>query len=146
MAKFGLQTEFLNRILKRYFGGSVPNMEENELYIGLGLTQDGANVNTETFDEVSNGQSVGNYQRARVVFGRSVNNTISNSNEVIFTTASEDWTDGNHKIEMLGIFDTPDLESKNPLVVIPLPRYETVIKGETIILAENTIQFSLTDF
>lgn len=145
MAKFGLQTIFLNEILKRYFGNGTPNTTYNELYVGLGLTQQGSDVNMETFNEVFDGQPLGNYQRARVIFGKCKDNVISNSNEVVFTTSSEDWTDATHKVEMLGIFNTQDFEVKTPLVVLPLPKYEAVIKGETIILAPDTIQLSLTD-
>lgn len=145
MAKFGLQINCLNSILAKYFGNGEPNTKYNELYIGLGLTQEGSDINMETFNEVFAGQPLGNYQRARVIFGKSNNGVISNSNEVSFTTASEDWTDATHKVEMIGIFDTQDYENVLPLVVLPLPKYEDVNKGETIILAEGTIQLNLAD-
>jgi len=145
MAKFGLQTIYLNDILTRYFGNGKPNTNYNELYVGLGLTQEGSDVNMETFNEVFAGQPLGNYQRARVIFGKSNDGVITNSNEIVFTTASEDWTDATHKIEMIGIFNTQDYENVTPLVVLPLPKYESIIKGETIVLAPDTIQLSLTD-
>lgn len=151
MAVFGLQVDFMNSLLNQYFGFTEPNSIEKEIYIGLGLTQLGASINIESFDEVFSGRPLGNYKRARCIFGRAENEVIKNIEEVVFTTASEDWTDGTHKIEMLGIFDTLDYENEEtgelikPLIVLSLPRSETVLKGETIVLAPEAIQLSLSD-
>lgn len=150
MAIYGLQTDFMNQLLRAYFGFEVPDGLQREIYIGLGLTQQGAAINTENFDEVFAGRPLGNYKRARAVFNRAINNIIVNENEIVFNTAEEDWTDQNHKIEMLGLFDTLDYENElhelvKPLVVLRLPRYETVLKGETLLLAPGAIELSLTD-
>lgn len=150
MAKYGLQVDFMNSLLKQYFGFEMPNTEAKEIYVGLGLTQTPVLVNSEDFSEVFNGRPLGNYKRARVIFGRADGNVISNENEVVFTTATEDWTDASHKIEMLGIFDTLDYEIEEgelvkPLVVLKLPRFETALKGETIILSPGAIELSLSD-
>lgn len=145
MAKYGLQTSFLNEILRRYFGNDVPNTNPNELYVGLGMTQTGADINMETFNELFDGQPLCNYQRARVIFGTPEDGVIKNEDEVCFNTASEDWTASTSKIEMLGIFNSADFDVKEPLVVISLPKPEEVYKGETILLAKGVIQLSLTD-
>lgn len=151
MAIFGLQTNFMNKLLSEYFGILEPDISNKEIYIGLGLTQQGAHVNTEDFTEVFEGRPLGNYKRARVIFGKADDCVISNISEVIFNTASEDWTSQNTKIEMIGLFNTLNYEDENtkelikPLIVLKLPRNETVLKGETIILAPEAIQLSLTD-
>lgn len=150
MAKYGLQTDFANLLMSQYFCGNLPQLREKEIFIGLGLTQQGAAVNIEGFNEVFGGKPYGNYRRARAIFGKAVNCVIKNDNEIIFSTASEDWTDSNNYVEMLGIFDTLDFEDEKhnlikPLIVLHLPNILTVIKGETLALAPNTLQLSLTD-
>lgn len=149
MAIYGLQTEFMNKLLSEYFGLISPDLTEKEIYIGLGLTQTGAQVNTSDFSEVFGGRPLGNYKRARVIFGKADNNVISNVNEIVFNTASENWTDATTKIEMIGVFDTLSFEKNKelvkPLVVLRLPTFETILKGETIVLAPGAINLSLTD-
>lgn len=151
MAIFGLQTDFMNLLLSEYFGITQPNITPKEIYIGLGVTQQGAHTNTEDFTEVFEGRPLGNYKRSRVIFGKAEDCVISNVNEVVFNTASEDWTSNSSKIEMLGLFNTLDYEDETtkelikPLIVLKLPRTETVLKGETIILAPEAIRLSLTD-
>ena len=144
MAVYGLQTEFMNKVLSEYFGLETPSSVQKEIYIGLGLTQLGADVNMETFNEVFGGKPLGNYQRARVIFGQAVNGKIQNLNEIAFNIASEDWTDGTYSIEMLGIFDSIEANA-TPLIVIPLSKSISVIKGETVMLAKNSISLQLTD-
>lgn len=152
MAIYGLQPDYMNKILSQYFGITQPTFEEKELYIGLGVTQHGALINTEDFTEVFGGRPLGNYKRSRVIFGRAEDCVIKNENEIVFNTASEDWTDQNEKIEMLGIFDTLDFEKQDskeiikPLVVLRLPKFETLLKGETLVLSPGAIELSLTDF
>lgn len=150
MAKYGLQVDFMNKLLREYFGFEVPNFTQREIYVGLGLTQFGATVNMDDFDEVFGGRPLGNYKRARAIFNRALDNVIQNENEIVFSTATEDWTDASRKIEMLGIFDTLDYEDENhnlikPLVVLRMPRFETALKGETIILSPGAIELSLSD-
>lgn len=145
MAIYGLQTDFMNKLLKEYFGGT-PDLNQKELFLGLGLTQIGAKINTEDFDEVFAGRPLGNYQRARIIFGKAADGSISNVNEVVFNTASEDWTEDERYVEMVGIFDTMDYENTKPLIVLRLPKSETVLKGETCVFGINTIPLSLSDY
>lgn len=150
MAVFGLQKEFMNEILKQYFGLTNPNVEGNEIYVGLGLTQSGSHSNTEDFTEVFEGRPFGNYHRARAVFGHSVDGVLTNMNDVVFDTASEDWTNPNVKVEMIGLFTTrayedADKQLVKPLVVLRLPQFESVLKGETIMMAPGSIRLHLTD-
>ena len=146
MAIYGLQIDFMNKLLKDYFGGELPDLERKELFLVLGLTQIGARANTEDFDEVFGGRPLGNYQRSRIIFGRAVDGYMTNASEVVFNTASEDWTEAGKYIEMVGIFDTLEYENVKPLIVLRLPRSESVLKGETCIFGPNTIQLSLTDY
>lgn len=150
MAVYGLQTDFINSLLSQYFGLETPNIENKIIYIGLGLAQEGALANTEDFTEIFDGRPLGNYKRARVIFGNVENNTIRNLNEVAFNTATEDWTT-NKKIAMIGIFDTPEYMEEDevtevkPLIVLRLPEQMTLLKGETVIMPINSIQLTLSD-
>lgn len=149
MAIYGLQTDFMNKILSEYFGISAPDVTEKEIYIGLGLTQQGSHINTEDFTEVFDGRPFGNYKRARAVFGKANNKQITNINEIVFNTASEDWTTSTTNVIMLGLFDTLNYEEGNkqvkPLVVLKLPTSEVVLKGETVVLFPGAIKLNLTD-
>lgn len=146
MAIYGLQVDFMNKLLKDYFGGDLPDLIQKELFLGLGLTQIGARATIDEFDEVFGGRPLGNYQRARIIFNKAADCYISNVSEVVFNTASEDWTEAEKYIEMVGIFDTQEYENSKPLVVLRLPKSETVLKGETCIFGPNTIQLSLSDY
>lgn len=146
MAIYGLQVDFMNKLLNEYFGGKLPNLESNEIYLGLGFSQEGSRANMEDFDEVFDGRPLGNYQRARIIFGKAIDGYISNANEVVFNTASEDWTVNGKTIDMIGIFDSMDYEVNKPLIVLQLPQAETILKGETCVFGINTIQLSLTDY
>lgn len=151
MAIYGLQIDCMNKILSEYFGLANPIINENELYLGLGLTQFGAQVNTDDFTEVFGGRPLGNYKRARIIFGKANEGSIYNENEILFNTPSEDWTDSTKLIEMVGIFNTLDYEDDNknlikPMVVLRLPNPETALRGETLTLAPQAIRLSLTDF
>lgn len=151
MALFGLQPDFNNALLSDYFCGKNVSTEPKEIYIGLGLEQQGAQVNTEDFTEVFAGRPLGNYSRERVIFGKAVDGAITNLNDVIFSTASEDWSTPNAKISMIGIFDTMDYEKADtkelikPLVVFALPSEVTALRGETIILRAGTITLAFTN-
>lgn len=148
MAKFGLQTDFINNILINYFGLGKPNTEANTLYVGLGYTQESATINTDTFSEINESLINGNYSRARIVFGSAANNMIQNITDVTFPTASADWTFEKQQVSMLGIFDTKEVkdlkgEYTKPLVVLHLPREEMILSGETVIFKENSICLKL---
>ena len=149
MAIYGLQVDFMNKILRQYFGLEKPDLSQKEIYVGLGLGQQGAQVNTSDFTEVFGGRPLGNYRRARAIFDTPVDCIIENENEIVFNTPTENWTD-TFKIEMVGLFDTLDYQDEHgnlvkPLVVLKLPESQTALKGETLILAPGAIKLSLTD-
>jgi len=150
MAIYGLQTNYMNKILKTYFGSEKPELVNKYAYVGLGLTQDGALINTECFSEVFDGKPVGNYRRARAVFGEAVDGQISNLNEIVFNTAGEDWTEASKTVCMVGIFDTLDYQDEEgnmvePLIVLKLPDSITIKEGETIFLTAGSLNLTLTD-
>ena len=150
MAIYGLQTNYMNTILKIYFGLEKPTLKSKCVYVGLGLAQEGALINTECFTEVFDGKPLGNYRRARAVFGEAVDGIISNLNEISFNTAGEDWTPDQKPVTMVGIFDTLDYQDENgnmiePLIVLKLPDIVTIKAGETIFLAEGSLNLTLTD-
>ena len=150
MAIYGLQTNYMNTILKTYFGLEKPTLKSKCVYVGLGLAQEGALINTECFTEVFDGKPLGNYRRARAVFSEAVDGIISNLNEISFNTAGEDWTPDQKPVTMVGIFDTLDYQDENgnmiePLIVLKLPDIVTIKAGETIFLAEGSLNLTLTD-
>lgn len=150
MAIYGLQTNYMNKILKTYFGLEKPVLKSKYTYIGLGLAQEGALVNAECFTEVFDGKPLGNYRRARAVFGEAVDGAISNLNEVSFNTAGEDWATSQKPITMIGVFDTLDYQDEDgnmiePLIVLKLPDLVTIKSGETIFLAAGSLNLTLTD-
>ena len=150
MAIYGLQTNYMNKILKTYFGLEKLILESKYVYIGLGLAQEGALVNTECFTEVFDGKPLGNYRRARAVFGEAVDGAISNLNEVSFNTAGEDWATSQKPVTMIGVFDTLDYQDEDgnmiePLIVLKLPDSVTIKSGETIFLAAGSLNLTLTD-
>ena len=150
MAIYGLLTNYMNTLLKTYFGLEKPTLKSKCVYVGLGLAQEGALINTECFTEVFDGKPLGNYRRARAVFGEAVDGIISNLNEISFNTAGEDWTPDQKPVTMVGIFDTLDYQDENgnmiePLIVLKLPDIVTIKAGETIFLAEGSLNLTLTD-
>jgi len=150
MAIYGLQTNFMNTILKTYFGSEKPTLKNKYAYVGLGLAQEGALINTECFTEVFDGKPLGNYRRARAVFGEAVNGVISNLNEISFNTAGEDWTPAQKPVTMVGIFDTLEYQDEDgnmiePSIVLKLPESVTIKAGETIFLTEGSLNLTLTD-
>ena len=150
MAIYGLQTNYMNKILMTYFGSEKPVLKNKYAYVGLGLAQEGALINTECFTEVFDGKPLGNYRRARAVFGEAVDGIISNLNEISFNTAGEDWTPAQQPVVMVGIFDTLDYQDEDgnmvePLIVLKLPDEVTIKAGETIFLTAGSLNLTLTD-
>ena len=143
MAVFGLQVDFTDDLLKQYFGMKQPNIIAKQIYIGLGLTQEGAQQNLEDFNEVFSGKPLGNYTRARVIFGKAHNNQISNISEVAFQTASEDWTTPKCLVEMLGLFDTMEyMDAETKQLIKPLSDKENEEFKDIIndIISNETVQ------
>lgn len=159
---YGLQSYMINKLLKIYFGQGKPNVVKNKLWLGLGLTRTGASQNTEDFDEVSTDiNNEKNYKRIRVSFSQAIDGTCFNTNTVMFSTASEDWTTDVRKIESVGIFDTDkffsdenesESESREnetdehlikPLFVWRLSNPAELKKGETIIIDPSLIVINL---
>lgn len=151
MAMYGLQTWFIDTILNNYFCGKVLDFTDREVYIGLGLEQKGGQNTTQDFSEVFDGRPLGNYCRERIIFGKAEDGRMTNLNDVIFATASEDWTSATSKISMIGLFDrldyqdTETTELVKPMVVLPLSEASTALKGETIVLTAGIITLALTD-
>ena len=152
MAVYGLQSQTKEKILNEYFG-IVPNIqhiEQKYIYLGLGLTQIGSQVNVETFDELYNGETYDGYCRTRCIFGTATNGSISNVSDLAFPTAEADWTLGTSTISMLGLFDTLDVNDEEgnkilPIAVLKLPKEFTISAGETLVFRANTIKLNLTD-
>ena len=149
MAIYGLQTDFMNSLLKQYFGLSDVCLDRQEIYVGLGLAQEGGTLNTESFDEVFAGRPLAGYERARVVFGSPVDGTITNVNEVVFNGPVEAWAT-TKPVTMIGLFNTDAYEDEigntiKPWIVLALPQPVTIAKGEIIILAPGVIRLGLSD-
>ena len=150
MATFGLQNDFLDKVLKEYFGLSTPDLNGNDIYVGLGLTQHGNSTNTTDFVEVFGGKPLGNYKRARIIFNRASDGYTTNANEVVFNTASEDWTTDTDKVEMVGLFNTKEYEDEEgntikPWVVLKLEESTSVLTGETLVVSKNSLRLNLSD-
>lgn len=149
MAFYGLQTDFMNVLLRQYFGLDVPNFEKKDIFVGLGLQQEGSNVNIESFDEVFAGRPLAGYERARAVFGIPEDGVIFNVSDVVFPSAVEAWAT-TKPITMLGLFDTPEYEDEQgnsikPLIVLALPQPVTVNKGEVVVLPKGVVRLGLSD-
>lgn len=149
MAFYGLQTDFMNVLLKQYFGLDVPNFEKKDIFVGLGLQQEGSNVNIESFDEVFAGRPLAGYERARAVFGVPEDGTVFNVNDITFPAAVEAWAT-TKPVTMIGLFDTLNYEDEQgnmikPLIVLALPQGATVSKGEVVMLAKGVVRLSLSD-
>ena len=152
MAIYGLQSATKEKILSDYFGINPegPSIEQNFIYLGLGLTQIGSQVNIETFDELYNGNNYDGYSRARCIFGAATNGKISNVSDLAFPTAEADWTTDKNTVSMIGIFNTLDIidEQGNviaPLAVLKLPKEYTISAGETLIFRANSIVLNLNN-
>lgn len=154
---YGLQLDFINKVLDSYFGSTLPNKTKKSIWLGFGLKLQGATENIDDFDEVFTGENESGYKRARVTFGQANDNLMVNTNTVIFPTAIDDWTKDTRKIESVGIFDTDKYyydESESslldkalikPLVVLKLPMPIEIKKGETAMLEPGVVVMNLSD-
>ena len=152
MAVYGLQSKIKEKILSEYFGISEygPDIQQKYIYLGLGLTQNGSDVNVESFNELYDGETYDGYCRTRCIFGTASNGKISNVSDIAFPTAEANWTNGNETISMLGIFDTLEVKDEAgkqimPLAILKLPKAYSISAGETLIFSANTIALNLTD-
>lgn len=152
MAVYGLQTKMKEKILKEYFGINEkgPDIEQKCIYIGLGLTQIGAETNIESFNELFDGENYDGYCRARCIFGDASNCKIANVSDTTFQTAEEDWTTGEQTVSMIGLYDTLDVEDEAgkkilPVAVLKLPSALKIHRGETLVFYANSIVLNLTD-
>lgn len=143
---YGIQTEFMNEVLNNYFsGGSNYN-----IYLGLGLSNDGGQINTDDFIEPS--EEAG-YSKQPFVCESARDGITSNSNEIVFDTATADWTVNGKVIDKVGLFNkqivtnSQGIQTENYILwcVLPLTPAETVIEGDTVIINANAIRLQLTN-
>ena len=143
---YGIQTVFMNEVLNNYFSGR----SNYNIYLGLGLSNEGGNVNMEDFIEPD--ASTG-YTKQPFVCTNAVDGVSYNSNEIVFNTATADWTTNGRVIDKVGLFNktiTTDslgetVETYTLWCVLPLVPSETVITGDTVIINTNAIRLQLTN-
>lgn len=147
---YGLNTHFIEDILNKYFGNEYPSKDKKDIRIGLGLALQGATQNLYDFDEVStDSKNTLGYSRAKVAFSSADNGMMFNTTSVMFSTAVEDWTLPERKIQSVGIFNTKDYykdgELVKPLIILELPSQVEVKAGETVVFDPSTIVLNLSD-
>lgn len=143
---YGIQTTFMNEVLDNYFSGR----SNYNIYLGLGLSNEGGNANMNDFIEpdVSTG-----YTKQPFVCTSAIDGVSYNSNEIVFNTATADWTTDGRVIDKVGLFNktiTTDslgeiIENYTLWCVLPLVPSETVITGDTVIINTNAIRLQLTN-
>lgn len=143
---YGIQTTFMNEVLDNYFSGR----SNYNIYLGLGLSNEGGNANMNDFIEpdVSTG-----YTKQPFVCTSAIDGVSYNSNEIVFNTATADWTTDGRVIDKVGLFNktiTTDslgeiIENYTLWCVLPLVPSETVISGDTVIINTNAIRLQLTN-
>ncbi len=148
---YGLSKEFISKILTEYFGIAHPNKDKKNIYVGLGLTLEGATQNLYEFNEVSTDKdNTLNYKRSRIIFNEAIDGVMFNTNSIMFSTASEDWTTEKRKIQSVGIFQTKEFfnekqELIQPAVILQLPSPIAVNAGETVVFDPQTVVLKLSD-
>lgn len=143
---YGIQTTFMNEVLDNYFSGR----SNYNVYIGLGLSNEGGNVNTTDFIEPD---SAAGYTKQPFVCTNAIDGVSYNSNEIVFNIATSDWTINGRTIDKVGIFNktvststTGEVIEKYVLwCVLPLVPAESVITGDTVIINANAIRLQLTN-
>lgn len=143
---YGIQKVFMNEVLDNYFSGK----SNYSIYIGLGLSNEGGNANMEDFIEPD---ATSGYTKQPFVCTNAVDGVSYNANEIIFNTATADWTVDNRTIDKVGIFNKTTItnslgetqEVYTLWCVLPLVPAETVIEGDTVILNANAIRLQLTN-
>ena len=146
--RFMLSSKFINTILNNEFGTPDSMYFNSDIYVGLGIEFDSVNF-IFTKEPVSRFFTV---TKEPVPFSEPVNGIIRNASGIEWPKAEEDWTGANEKIERIGIFDTLDYEDSEtkelikPLVVLRLATPGSVLRGESVMFAANSIELSLTDY
>jgi hypothetical protein len=143
---YGLQEVFMNKVLTDYFCGGYP------LYVGLGLSNQGASENIDMFvepNEEGNGYN-------KVLLGTCTlpNDGVTyNASSIIFPTAEKDWTVDSQVIDKLGIFTATENVAADGTrttnytlwCVLPLVPAEKVLAGDTVVINANAIRLQLTN-
>lgn len=143
---YGIQTSFMNEVLNNYFSGR----SNYSIYLGLGLSNEGGNANMDDFIEPS---ASSGYTKQPFVCTNATDGVCYNSNEIVFNTATADWTTNGRVIDKVGLFNktitTDSLgeiqEAYNLWCVLPLVPAETVITGDTVIVNAKAVRLQLTN-
>ena len=143
---YGIQTTFMNEVLDNYFSGK----SNYNIYLGLGLSNEGGNANMNDFIEPD---IAAGYTKQPFVCASAIDGISHNANEIVFNTATADWTTNGRVIDKVGLFNkvitTNSLgevvESYVLWCVLPLVPAETVIAGDTVIINTNAIRLQLTN-
>lgn len=143
---YGIQESFMNEVLNDYFSGK----SNYNVYVGLGLSNEGASVNTDDFIEPSE-EGTG-YSKQLFKCNTAVNGVTYNASDIIFDTATKDWTTNGRVIDKIGIFNkvitsSNGITQENYILwcVLPLNPVETVVAGDTVVLNANSIRLQLTN-
>lgn len=144
---YGIQEIFMNEVLDNYFSGR----NNYQIYLGLGLSNEGGNVNTDDFIEpIEEGNG---YSKQLFICNTAVDGVTYNSNEIVFNTAAMDWTKNGRVIDKVGLFNKIETYSSTNILtetytlwcVLPLLPVETVVAGDTVIINANAIRLQLTN-
>lgn len=129
--ELGFTDFFKNEILRQYFTENV------ELYVGLFVTTGPSEFQVEISNEDTS------YARQPVAFKTVNASTVVNTNEVLFK-AEEDWTTDLSRVTHIGIFNTPNIDKTEGLLVyLPLTTDETIMAGQSFVLNTNSIKVQL---
>lgn len=143
---YGIQTVFMNEVLNNYFSGG----SNYSIYLGLGLSNEGGNINMDDFIEPS---ASSGYTKQPFVCTMATNGVCYNASEIVFNTATADWTTEGRVIDKVGIFKKDiimnslgeETETYTLWCVLPLMPSETVIAGDTVVINTNAIRLQLTN-
>lgn len=142
---YGIQESFMNEVLNDYFSGK----SNYNIYIGLGLSNEGGSINTDDFIEPSEESG---YSKQLFMCNTAVGGVTYNASDIVFPTAKADWTENNRVIDKVGIFNkvitsSNGITQENYILwcVLPLNPVETVVTGDTVVLNANSIRLQLTN-
>lgn len=144
---YGIQEAFMNEVLNKYFTGQGGY----DIWLGLGLSYEGANANLDDFIEPI--EENNGYSKQPFVCSSAQGGITYNSNEIAFGVAKKDWTKDGRVIDKVGLFNrTKTLTALGEEIitytlwcVLPLFPVETVVTGDTVILNANSIRLQLTN-